>query len=258
VDSSLIGVAGMTSYYAQRLSAERLARCYELAAPRMQRYLEQEIVHLLTRVRPGERVLELGCGYGRVALRLAAAGAQVVGIDVAEDSLALARRDAVAAGLAERCRYLNMDATALAFDDASFDAVACVQNGIAAFRVEAHRIVAEAWRVLRPGGRLLLATYAEDIWPDRLAWFRTQSEHGLVGLLDEDASRDGVIVCSDGFRSGARERGPVPGACAAARCCAHDRRSRWLQFVVRTVQADGHDCFADNPGAAGSITPRRP
>jgi SAM-dependent methyltransferase len=192
----------MTAYYAQRLSAERLARCYALAAPRMQRYLEQELMHLVDRIRPGDRVLELGCGYGRVTLRLAEAGADVVGIDLAEDSLALARRDAAAAGVGPRCAYLQMDATELRFDEASFDIVACVQNGIAAFRVDPQRLVAQAWRVLRPGGRLLLSTYTEAIWPERLAWFRAQADNGLVGPLDEDASRDGLIVCRDGFRSG--------------------------------------------------------
>jgi ubiquinone/menaquinone biosynthesis C-methylase UbiE len=192
----------MTAYYAQRLSARRLSACYELAGPRIQRYLEQEIVHLLERVSHNTEVLELGCGYGRVALRLAAAGAQVVGIDVADESLLLAREQAAAAGLAGRCRYLTMDATALDFDDESFDIVACVQNGIAAFRVDPQRLVAEAWRVLRPGGRLLLSTYAEAIWPERLAWFEAQAAHGLLGAVDRVASRDGVVVCADGFRSG--------------------------------------------------------
>lgn len=192
----------MTRYYAQRLAAERLAHCYELAPPRMRRYLEQEIVHLLERIAPGSEVLELGCGYGRVALRLAAAGALVTGIDVAEDSLAMARELAASTQLESRCRWQAMDALALDFDDASFDAVLCVQNGIAAFRVDREALVREAWRVLRPGGLLLLATYTEAIWPDRLAWFEAQAEAGLIGAIDHQASREGVIVCNDGFRSG--------------------------------------------------------
>lgn len=201
MDAGLID-ADMTAYYAQRLAAQRLARCYALATPRMQRYLEQELAYLLAQVRPGDEVLELGCGYGRVALRLAEAGARVTGIDVAEDSLALAREQAAAAGLTARCDYLMMDALELDFGDARFDLVACVQNGIAAFRVDPARMLAQAWRVLRPGGTLLLSTYTEAIWDERLAWFEAQADAGLIGRVDRSASHDGTIVCDDGFRSG--------------------------------------------------------
>lgn len=192
----------MTAYYAKRLSAERLARCYELAPPRMQRYLEQEIAHLLSQLQLGDDVLELGCGTGRVTLHLARFGAQAVGIDIAEESLALARRQCAEAGLDARCRYLQMDAIALDFPDASFDVVACVQNGIAAFREDPAQLVRQAWRVLRPGGKLLVSTYSEAIWPARLEWFEIQAASGLIGPLDRAASRDGVIACADGFRSG--------------------------------------------------------
>jgi ubiquinone/menaquinone biosynthesis C-methylase UbiE len=197
----------MSAYYANRLSAERLARCYALAPPRMQRYLEQEIAHLLRQLSAGDQVLELGCGTGRVAQRLAAAGARVVGIDVAAKSLDMARREAAAAGLA--AEYLNMDALALAFADARFDRVVCVQNGIAAFRVDPRQLVREAWRVLRPGGWLQLSTYSESIWPDRLAWFELQAAEGLVGPIDHAASRDGVIACTDGFRSARASEGEL-------------------------------------------------
>jgi len=191
----------VTTYYARGLSAERLERCYTLAPPRMQRYLEQEIAHLLRHVRPGARVLELGCGYGRVAERVAQAGALVTGIDVAGRSLELARQRAAAAGLASRCDYRLMDALALDLPEATFDVVACVQNGIGAFRVDALRMAREAWRVLKPQGLLLLSTYADAVWPDRLAWFEAQAAEGLVGALDYSASLAGTIVCRDGFRS---------------------------------------------------------
>jgi cyclopropane fatty-acyl-phospholipid synthase-like methyltransferase len=71
----------MTSYYRQRLSGRRLQRCYEVASPRVQQYLEAEIVHALERIRPADTVLELGCGYGRIALRVADVAHRVVGID---------------------------------------------------------------------------------------------------------------------------------------------------------------------------------
>jgi SAM-dependent methyltransferase len=126
----------------------------------------------------------------------------VTGIDLAKPSLALARQRTAQAGLAERCRWLCMDAQSLDFADEHFDVVACVQNGIAAFGADPLRLAREAWRVLRPAGRLMLSTYVDAIWPERLAWFEAQAAAGLVGPVDRVASRDGTIVCTDGFRSG--------------------------------------------------------
>ncbi|MBN8508421.1 MAG: class I SAM-dependent methyltransferase [Burkholderiales bacterium] len=192
----------MTQYYAQHLAADRLQRVYALAPPRAQRYLEAEILHLLALVRAGDTVLELGCGHGRVAERIAAVARQVVGIDVAEASLALARERAGELGLGERLQYRQMDALALGFADGRFDLVACVQNGVCAFRVDAIALAREAWRVLAPGGLLVFSSYSDHFWPDRLDWFERQAEAGLLGALDREASRDGTIVCTDGFRSG--------------------------------------------------------
>lgn len=201
----------MTTYYSKRLSGERLRRCYELASPRVRRYLESEIRHLLGRVGPEDTVLELGCGYGRVALRLAERAARVVGVDVAEESLALAR---TLAGSESRCEFVAMDALHMSFPDGSFDLVACIQNGICAFRVPGDELMAEALRVLRPGGRLVLSTYSDAFWGDRLAWFESQSAEGLVGPIDYQATGDGVIVCSDGFRFGTATRCELERLCS--------------------------------------------
>jgi SAM-dependent methyltransferase len=94
-----------------------------------------------------------------------------------------------------------MDAVALAFRDGIFDVVACIQNGISAFKVDQRALVAESIRVARPGGRVLFSSYSERFWRDRLEWFRLQSEHGLLGEIDPEATGDGVIVCKDGFKA---------------------------------------------------------
>lgn len=52
----------MSSYYTEKLSAERLKLCYDLAPPAVQRYLSAEIEHVRWRIGAGSRVLELGCG----------------------------------------------------------------------------------------------------------------------------------------------------------------------------------------------------
>lgn len=186
-------------YYAERLSGKRLQRCYELATERVRRYLEAEIAHALGYLRPSDSVLELGCGYGRIARRLARAADRVVGIDTATESLELAR------GLSQPddgCEYLRMDALDLRFPDRCFDAVVCLQNGICAFGVDQERILEEALRVTREGGIVLLSTYSDEFWPDRVAWFEAQATEGLVGRLDRAASTNGFIVCEDGFRAG--------------------------------------------------------
>ena len=185
------------AYYSDRLNAERLRRCYEVAPQRVQQYLSAEIDFVRRRIRPDDRVLELGCGYGRALEPLIGAAALVAGIDTSVDSLMMG------AALNERFALAAMDATNLGFADVSFDVVFCVQNGISAFGVEPARLVAEAVRVARSGGRALFSSYARRFWPDRLEWFRIQAAHGLLGEIDEDATGEGVIVCKDGFRSGA-------------------------------------------------------
>ncbi len=188
----------MRSYYSRSLSGERLRRCYDLAPPRIRQYLEAEIGFVLTRVRPGDRVLELGCGYGRVLERLSSRAGEVVGVDVSLDSLRLAQE--MHGGHAS-FHLLCSDAGALGLRDAQFSLVICIQNGISALDVERRRLVDEAVRVTRPRGRVMLSSYSDAIWPDRVAWFELQSRHGLIGEIDREATGEGVIVCTDGFRA---------------------------------------------------------
>nr|CAI78842.1 hypothetical protein fc20 [uncultured bacterium] len=188
----------MKDYYAQRLSAQQLQRCYEIAPPRVRRYLDAEIKHVLARIGASDAVLELGCGYGRVLERLAARAEALVGIDTSASSLQAARRFLSAF---PNCRILEMDAAALEFPDQTFDVVVCIQNGISAFHVDQRTLIAESIRVTRPGGRVLFSSYSERFWQQRLEWFRLQSDHGLLGEIDWNATRDGTIVCKDGFKA---------------------------------------------------------
>ncbi len=189
----------MEGYYAGNLSGERLRQCYELASARVRRYLDAEIEFVRGGLRPTDAVLELGCGYGRVAFELAKRARAVVGIDTAVESLDLARR---LGGTEPRCVFLEMDAVVLSFGDDEFDLVACVQNGVCAFGVDPGQLAREAVRVTRPGGRVLFSTYSESFWPERLEWFEAQSRAGLLGEMDRDETGNGTIVCKDGFRSG--------------------------------------------------------
>ncbi len=186
----------MAGYYEQQLSAQRLLGCYELATPRIRRYLAAEIDHVVAAMSATDAVLEMGCGYGRVVRDLAPHANRVVGIDTSEPSLNLG-----AAYLADNpnCYLALMDAATLAFADDVFDVVACIQNGLSAFKVDKSALIAECVRVTRPGGVVLFSSYAEEFWSHRLEWFQLQADHGLLGEIDHAATGDGNIVCKDGF-----------------------------------------------------------
>jgi len=188
----------MTDYYAEKLSAERLRRCYEIASPRVKQYLEEEINFFCDHLKGNEVVLELGCGYGRVAVRLAERARLVIGIDNSIESIKMARELAGD----RHCRYLCADAVDLCFEDNVFDTVVCVQNGVCIFRVDRKELFKEALRVTKAGGKLYFSTYSDKFWNHRLKWFEAQAEEGLLGEIDHDLTGNGTIVCRDGFSSG--------------------------------------------------------
>jgi SAM-dependent methyltransferase len=184
------------SYYKEKLSAERLLRCYEMAPPRIKQYLEAEIRFVISHIHHEDVILELGCGYGRVMREVSPFAGSLVGNDISRDSLGLAK-----SYLKGRCNcsVFLMDASRMAFRSGVFDVVFCVQNGISAFGVDRKCLIAESIRVVRKNGMVLFSTYSSKIWNSRLEWFRRQSEAGLIGEIDEGKTGDGTIVCKDGF-----------------------------------------------------------
>jgi len=144
-------------------------------------------------------VLELGCGYGRVLIELKEKAKTVVGIDTSLESLRLAQK--LIGGGSSSCYLSVMNAVKLGFCDRLFDMVICIQNGISAFNVNRRKLIKEAIRVTRIGGTVLLSSYSENFWEDRLQWFQLQADYGLIGEIDYKATGNDVIVCHDGFRA---------------------------------------------------------
>ena len=187
----------MAGYYTDRLAAERLRRCYEIAGPAVQAYLQAEVEHLAGMVPPDGTLLELGCGYGRVLAGLSSRTRWQLGIDTSLASLRLAREHLTGTS----CHLAVMDAQRLGLTNGSFDVVACMQNGISAFGTDPTALVREAVRIARRDGCALFASYTAAFWPQRLAWFEQQAAAGLIGPLDSERTGDGVIICRDGFRA---------------------------------------------------------
>lgn len=105
-------------------------------------------------ISPGQRVLDLGCGTGRPAVRLAeAAQVEVVGITVSSEQLKIAKNRASTASVADRVQFHLMDATRMSFDNESFDAVVAIES-LEHMPDQAHTLRSIA-NILRPGGRFV-------------------------------------------------------------------------------------------------------
>ncbi|MHB1134403.1 MAG: class I SAM-dependent methyltransferase [Chloroflexota bacterium] len=101
---------------------------------------------------PGKRALDVATGTGELALGLARAGCQTVGLDYVEEMLAGAAPKSAALPAGRRPFYLAGDALALPFADGTFD---CLTTGFALRNVVSiPAALAEMARVLRPGGKL--------------------------------------------------------------------------------------------------------
>jgi SAM-dependent methyltransferase len=140
------GVAGGWAEHADYADA-RGAQCAE-------RMLE------LAQVGAGDRVLELACGPGGLGLAAAErveAGGQVVLTDVAEEMTAIAAARGAELGLGN-VAFRRLDLERIDEPDASYDVVLC-REGLM-FALEPGRAVAQIRRVLRPGGRAVVAVWA--------------------------------------------------------------------------------------------------
>ena len=121
---------------------------------------EQEVGFLVDALEldPGERVLDVGCGPGRHALALARRGIDVVGVDLSDDFITLARDAAAAEGLP--AHFEVGDVRELAY--AEFDAAVCLCQG--GFGLLGGRDEPRAFgriaAALRPGGRLALTAFS--------------------------------------------------------------------------------------------------
>jgi tocopherol O-methyltransferase len=120
-------------------------------------------------IRSGQRILDAGCGVGGSAIWLAKTyDVEVVGITPVASQVARAHRYAQEQGVADRVSFEQQDYTHTEFPDASFDAVWAMESLCHA--PEKRLVLAEARRLLRPGGRVGMVEY-----------MRTRRPHASAG-----------------------------------------------------------------------------
>lgn len=109
-------------------------------------------------IAPGDRVLDVAAGTGNVAIRAAEAGAHVVAADVTPELFEAGRREAAARGV--ELEWVEADAQALPFPDASFDVVTSALGAM--FAPDHRAVVDELLRVCRPGGTIGMVNFTPD------------------------------------------------------------------------------------------------
>lgn len=146
-------------------------------------------------LRPGEVVLDLGSGGGIDAVVAAGRvepGGRVIGLDASDQMLELARGNAAKAGAAN-AEFIKGELEAVPLPDASVDVV--ISNCVLPVVPDKRRAFSEAFRVLRPGGRLALSDIVtqlpvpEVIKSNRTAWLWC-----LGGALSQDEYREYLVA----------------------------------------------------------------
>jgi SAM-dependent methyltransferase len=134
-------------------------------------------------VRPGDRVIDVGCGAGRHAFELYRRGVDVVAFD--QDEPELRRVEAMFEAMrtegevpdGARARTVHGDALALPYPDGHFDHV--VASEILEHVEDDERAIAELVRVLRPGGSA--AVTVPRWWPEKVCWALSEAYHRVEG-----------------------------------------------------------------------------
>ena len=135
--------------------------------------LEQEAIFGLASISPGERVLDIGCGTGIYTLAASQRGAWVIGLDASTEMVRAARKKLQSAGRPPR--LVVASAESLPFRAERFDLIIGVTS--LCFVARPEDALSQAWRVLKPGGCLVLGELnRHSPW----AWFRR-----IKGLFTE-------------------------------------------------------------------------
>ena len=183
-------------------------------------------------LRPGDAVLDLGCGFGRHAYEAARRGARVVALDAGRDEVdgvlatfvAMAEAGELVPGAA-RAAVVQGDALALPFADGAFDRVICSE--VLEHIPDDRAALAELARVLRPGGTMAITV--PRFTPELVNWALSDEYHSVPGGHVRIYRRSVLL-----------ERLGATGLVPYARHHAHGLHSPywWLKCLVGTTNED--------------------
>lgn len=164
----------------------------------------------VAKVRPGENVLDLATGTGITAIAARERGAQVTGVDLTPELLAVARGKADEAGFGD-IDFREGDAEALPFEDASFDVVLSTSGHM--FAPDQAAVASELARVTRSGGRVVFLAWTPE--GGLGGWFRITNKHfpppaGVASPFNWGSEEKVRELLGDAFREIAFTHGDCP------------------------------------------------
>jgi SAM-dependent methyltransferase len=173
---------------------------------------EAELLWRLLGLEPGMEVLDLACGHGRIANRLAARGCRVTGLDATPLFLDLARRDAADRGVA--VEYVHGDMRTLPWTE-RFDRVVNWYTSFGYFDDTGNRqVLAQVAKVLKPQGRFALEVQHRD---------RVVGQLRPAGVVERDGD---LLIDRTRFE-------PLTGRIVSERTIVRGGRVRRVHYFIR-------------------------
>ena len=156
---------------------------------------EQDRFNNFLTLAPGKTLLDVACGSGGPALRIAAkTGCSIVGVDIHEDAIATANALVEQRGSTATARFQVADATApLPFPNASFDAITCIDA--INHSPDRPRVIADWARLLKPGGRLLFTDPIIVTGPLTAAEIAIRSSIGFFLFVPQGYDEQVIATC---------------------------------------------------------------